>query len=689
MSVSTEKLTELRDRAERVVRATEEEEVEAGFRSACLEVIFYLLFVALFAVVTWMSAINVAYPYSSKMREAVYGDPPESFEDVFQESQFWDYLEEQAIPTLFVREDANGDVLPPDQRGYVLRVNKLIGAVRLEQKRVELDPGRCTVPPVYASLIDNCYPSIRTEFDVSDESYGREDRFSAVSTGFFVDVGGQRFVQDFANDAHPDDVVDELRKLRNDSWVDLQTREVHLLFTVYNPAVDLFCNVDLEFKFLHTGGVRPESRFRTVNMLRQWLLLTPSRVFFPPGVEHQLLFIAEMVFFLIVLGMVVAEVRQLARVGWLAYISSVWNVIDVLNLSLFIVFFFYRFFFVALTSLINFRPSPDTYSEFRYMAELTYQSQNLAAFNCVLTYVKLFKYLQFSTRLSQLTHTLTEASEDLAGFLFMFLLVFMAYAFSFHMAFGMDVAKFSDFTNSYFTLFLIILGEFDFVELRLANDLLGPVLFISYIVIVFLILFNMFLAIIGDAYVRVKERTGAYEDPFMRNIRAGFSARKRKRLRKLEMSIDNAGADDVITADEIREIEADLRDILGDEETDVIMAKVSDDDGVFSPDEAAQLMARIVESRQKLEREMRRDERADKTHSLPEEIEAKDPAFALRMSTAKAVRERVEQIEINQKALFTSIQSSQKAIMLKIGSLTDTMDTIAQRLQAVPGMQRR
>jgi len=137
--------------------------------------------------------------------------------------------------------------------------------------------------------------------------------------------------------------------------------------------------------------------------------------------------------------MVIGETRQLIQLGWATYILSVLNMIDFLNLGLFIVFYFYRFFFVTLVSLLNFRPPPDTYSEFRYMSELTYQSQNLTAFNCVLTYMRMFTYLQFSTRLSQLTHTLTEASEDLVGFLFMFLLVFMAYAFSFHMAFKMDV----------------------------------------------------------------------------------------------------------------------------------------------------------------------------------------------------------------------------------------------------------
>lgn len=197
---------------------------------------------------------------------------------------------------------------------------------------------------------------------------------------------------------------------------------------------------------------------------------------------------------------------------------------------------------------------------------MTYQSQNLAAFNCVFTYLKVFKYLQFSTRLSQFTRTLTEASEDLAGFLFMFLLVYLAFAFAFHMAFGAQVDAFRDVTNAFFTLFLIILGEFDLEALRNANDVLGPALFISYVVVVYLVLFNMFLAIIGDAYVRVKDRTAANEDPFLRNLKAGLSLRRQRRLRSLEETIDEADTDGAITIDELRAIEGELRSLLGDAE---------------------------------------------------------------------------------------------------------------------------
>lgn len=148
--------------------------------------------------------------------------------------------------------------------------------------------------------------------------YGPEDRFTSTATGFFADFGGQRFVQDLPNDASVDDVIATLRSLRKDSWIDAQTREVRVIFTVYNPAADLFCNVQLFFHFAHTGGIRVEASFRTISMLRQWLLLTPTRTFFPPELRHQLLFALELSFLLMVLAMVVAEVRQLARLGWFA-----------------------------------------------------------------------------------------------------------------------------------------------------------------------------------------------------------------------------------------------------------------------------------------------------------------------------------------------------------------------------------
>lgn len=56
-----------------------------------------------------------------------------------------------------------------------------------------------------------------------------------------------------------------------------------------------------------------------------------------------------------------------------------------------------------------------------------------------------------------------------------------------------------------FTLFRIILGDFDFAALQAANRLWGPIYFVAYIFFVFFVLLNMFLAIINDTYAEVKE----------------------------------------------------------------------------------------------------------------------------------------------------------------------------------------
>ena len=65
-----------------------------------------------------------------------------------------------------------------------------------------------------------------------------------------------------------------------------------------------------------------------------------------------------------------------------------------------------------------------------------------------------------------------------------------------------------------FTLFRIILGDFNFAEIEAANRILGPIFFITYVFFVFFVLINMFLAIINDTYAEVKEELAQQESEF-------------------------------------------------------------------------------------------------------------------------------------------------------------------------------
>lgn len=65
-----------------------------------------------------------------------------------------------------------------------------------------------------------------------------------------------------------------------------------------------------------------------------------------------------------------------------------------------------------------------------------------------------------------------------------------------------------------FTLFRIILGDFDFHAIEDANRILGPIFFITYVFFVFFVLINMFLAIINDTYAEVKSDLAQQESEF-------------------------------------------------------------------------------------------------------------------------------------------------------------------------------
>ena len=65
-----------------------------------------------------------------------------------------------------------------------------------------------------------------------------------------------------------------------------------------------------------------------------------------------------------------------------------------------------------------------------------------------------------------------------------------------------------------FTLFRIILGDFNFQALQQANRILGPAYFILYVFFVFFILLNMFLAIINDTYSEVKADISTQKSEF-------------------------------------------------------------------------------------------------------------------------------------------------------------------------------
>ncbi|CAF5120063.1 unnamed protein product, partial [Rotaria magnacalcarata] len=116
--------------------------------------------------------------------------------------------------------------------------------------------------------------------------------------------------------------------------------------------------------------------------------------------------------------------------------------------------------------------------------------------------------------MTQLSTTLSRCAKDVLGFSVMFMIVFLAYAQLGYLLFGTMVEDYKSFAISIFTLFRIILGDFNFDAILEAHRILGPIFFLTYVFFVFFVLLNMFLAIINDTYSEVKSDLSTQKSEF-------------------------------------------------------------------------------------------------------------------------------------------------------------------------------
>jgi hypothetical protein len=111
-----------------------------------------------------------------------------------------------------------------------------------------------------------------------------------------------------------------------------------------------------------------------------------------------------------------------------------------------------------------------------------------------------FEYLNISERVAVLSDTIGIAAPDVASFFAMFSCTFSAFALLAMSLFGHSAESYSSFVKASESLFLWLLGDFDYQELLLASPLFAATFFVVYNIVTVFVLLNVFIGIIGEAY---------------------------------------------------------------------------------------------------------------------------------------------------------------------------------------------
>lgn len=466
------------------------------------ELTIYGVFLINLSVLALAMQSSTVFDFSNVISSSFTGsttshEPYITFKDIVHMNDIWRFMRD-IFPSNFYSDGVSSS--------YIAVENRILGLSRLRQVRVKRDS--CVVPEDFRQEIRFCYADWASSTE-DTEAYGPYVSQNATNdtawyyrtdkqlkgndhVGLMNEYGGGGYAVDLSSQKDETELL--MNELFDNLWIDRGTRAIFFDFTVYNANINLFCQVRLVFELPATGGVVPSYLVRPVKLLR-YVSLT-----------DYLILACEVVFTLFLFYYAVEEVLEIRKHGKEYFKMGIWSFVDVLLIFLGIMCLVFNLFRQVkvdeiLESLLE---NDSQFFDFDFLCYWQIQFNNGLAGMVFLSWIKVFKYTSFNKTMSSLSLTLSRCAMDVAGFAVMFFIVFLAYAQLGYLVFGTQVHDFSTFERSIYTLFRIILGDFDFESLEAANRVLGPIFFLSYVFFVFFVLLNMFIAIINDTYGEIK-----------------------------------------------------------------------------------------------------------------------------------------------------------------------------------------
>lgn len=289
------------------------------------------------------------------------------------------------------------------------------------------------------------------------------------------------------------DALQKLYFLKDNKWIDLQTRAVFIDFLVYNANVRLLTLIKVAVEFPASSGCRP------------YLLLRTSQIDRLVAAEmSSTSMLAEIILVVLTSIYVFVEVKNLRRLRW-KYFDDKWVYIEIVNYLLFFAAFAMRFqpFYFVYTN--GFPPRPDAFVNFETPMWAIIQWKNIMSLNSVITWMRLFKYLRSVPFMQLLIQTVSLAMGQVVSFMCIFMIIICGFTLSNLLAFGGELDAYRSYEFTLYSLYRSLIGYDLFDQMYDTNRVLGPLLYSLWTLIGFFLLLNMFVAILNDAIMEAKE----------------------------------------------------------------------------------------------------------------------------------------------------------------------------------------
>jgi len=440
--------------------------------------------------------------------------------DVDSEAEFWSWMLEGFVPLMNgqgtdwsegVDEDnplmvANTEEVPVLERGFFLNYNRIIGGIRVRQERswvTECD----STSDLSMFYNKSCVGGL--DYQLWPETWQAFETTNATMSFWLYVQEDLEVLQDLVLEKEVS------------GWLSSETKKIEITIPIYNAEYGIYVITYCNF-FLSRGG-HIWKRIISLSTFASWWY----------GAWNVIL---DTVWVCGLVYIFVTEVREMSfflRVSglhaMLHHYCTFWNLIDWIALAM--GFLIVGLFLVRnaatytvnneLVRLAEIDPLGNTLN---YREQISfvidalesevhevYRFRIVLACYPVVNVARLFKAFSSQPRLSLVTRTLASARVDLLHFLVVFCCIFFTYAIQGVILFGREVDGFTTLTRACISCFRTMMGDFEWEELSQIGRIEAGIWFMTFMMIIVMLMLNMLLAIVMDAYSEQKAATGDAE----------------------------------------------------------------------------------------------------------------------------------------------------------------------------------
>ena len=319
--------------------------------------------------------------------------------------------------------------------------------------------------------------------------YNADRRFGGFdSWGRFAVYSGGGYIANLGyNRLTAKRIINDLKENR---WIDRQTRAVLVEFSLYNPPSNLFAVMTYYFEVLPSGFA---DTFKSYGILS--LSATNS-------LAHSTYLLFVLLFGILLVCFFVVQCIKLCRQKR-SYFKSMWNLLDMLQIltassAMLLQWMRTK---VATKTFEKLKNNPYLPVSFHRVLLLFEFEEVAICVTTVIATLRLLKCFYFNPKIIVFTLTLRRLLKPIASFFMVFLITAMAHALLGFTAFGSSVDMFAQVHDGISFQFLMLLGQpFPVDKLKETNPIIGSLFFFTFFCSTSVIILNMFLAVINEYY---------------------------------------------------------------------------------------------------------------------------------------------------------------------------------------------